>query len=560
MVTYTALGTVGTQRGTLIGTLLARAESRPGDIGYRFLDSTNCETLTYREVLRHAGSVATALAEVGTAGDRVLVVCPPGPQFITAFLGCLLAGRIAVPVYVPSSRHSSEGFLRIARDCAARLAIAPTGVVTPGSLSVLRCDALPPADDVDWPEPHPDNVAFLQYTSGSTGRPKGVQVRYRSLWHNLELIRTAFGHTPDSGAVIWLPPHHDMGLIGGLLQPLHAGFPATVMSPMDFLTRPLSWLQTIAQYGATTSGGPNIAYDLCTRRIRREEAAQLDLSRWEVAFVGAEPINPRVLERFADHFAPSGFRADSFFPCYGLAESTLFVSGGPRGKGARSRCFSVAALESGLVRVEPGGRSIVSAGPVHGAEVAVVDPATCRRCPPDRVGEIWLRGPSVADTYWGWEGLRNDTFGAVLPDEPHAGEFLRTGDLGFVLAGELYLAGRHRELIVVRGRNFFPQDLERTVEESHPELRPGGCAAFSVEVDSEERVVIVQEVPDPLGEADASELRHSIREVISREYGLALYRVDLVPRGRIPKTTSGKIQRAQLRTAFVPDPEDGVAQ
>ncbi|BDT92377.1 acyl-CoA synthetase [Nocardia sputorum] len=514
--------------------------------------------MTYRQLLDAAEACAATLRGLGGSGDRVLVVCPPGPRFIISFLACLLADRIAVPTYTPSARHGIGGLRRIGKDCGAVLAIAPRNLVSAlrdeVDVAWLAYEDLPaPAGRVRWPDqqPDPEAIAFLQYTSGSTGSPKGVEVRYRNLSHNLDRIEAEFGHTPESSAVIWLPPHHDMGLVGGLLQPLHAGFTATLMSPMEFLTNPLSWLRAISRYGATTSGGPNVAFELCTRRISAEQARMLDLSHWRVAFVGAEPINPRVLDEFAVHFSPSGFRRESFFPCYGLAEATLFVSGGPRDRGARIRSLSIAALESGYVHESPDGRRIVSSGLVDPDGVAVVDPVTCRLCAPGRVGEIWLTGASVADAYWSRPPELDGTFGAVIADRPEAGPYLRTGDLGFVVEGELYVTGRRKELIVIHGRNMFPQDLERTVESCHPDLRPGGCAAFAVDVDGKEQVVIMQETNGRLSEADTVELEAAIRDRIAGEHGLALHRVVFVPKGLIPRTTSGKIQRSVARARYV---------
>ncbi len=424
------------------------------------------------------------------------------------------------------------------------------------------------AGDADaWraPKTDADDLVFLQYTSGSTQTPKGVMVSHGNLLHNSEVMRRLFRHGPDSCGVIWLPPFHDMGLIGGLLQPLYAGFPVVLMTPGAFIQRPRRWLEAVSRYRATTSGGPNFAFELCVERVTAgtKPAAGLDLGSWRVAVTGSEPIRAETLERFSRAFAPAGFRREAFFPSYGLAEATLLVSRrllrrGDAGSVGRfsARRFG-AGTPPGCPRrrpTTPGGKDLVSCGAVApDEEVVIADPETRRRCGAGEVGEIWVRGPSVAHGYWNRPEETAAAFHARLDDG--GGPFLRTGDLGFLRGGELFVAGRIRDLIIIRGANVYPQDVERTVGACHPSLRPDGAAAFAVEADGEERLVVVQEV-EALAPDDAAEVLAAVRHAVADAHQLQAYAVVLVRAGRIPRTTSGKIQRTACRTEFQ---EDGLA-
>ncbi len=394
--------------------------------------------------------------------------------------------------------------------------------------------------------------AFLQYTSGSTGTPKGVIVSHGNLLHNQEMIRRAFGQSESSVIVGWLPLYHDMGLIGNVLQPLYVGARCILMSPMAFLQRPARWLQAISRYGATTSGGPNFAYDLCARRIGDAERGELDLSRWEVAFNGAEPVRAPTLERFAAAFGPQGFRREAFYPCYGLAEATLFVAGGDLGIAPRELLVGEEPLTQG--RIVPlsgeaaGGRSLVSCGRAwSGQTVRIVDPETGLPCGPDRIGEIWVGGPSVAQGYWNRPEETARLFGARLV----GGEtFLRTGDLGFMAAGELYVTGRLKDLIILRGRNLYPQDIELTAERSHPALRAAGGAAFAVEMEAEERLVVVHEV-ERRSRFETEAVAEALRAAVAEEHGAQVHEVVLIAAGTLPRTTSGKVQRQECRARYL---------
>ncbi|HEV7786338.1 MAG TPA: AMP-binding protein, partial [Thermoanaerobaculia bacterium] len=391
--------------------------------------------------------------------------------------------------------------------------------------------------------------------AGSTGSPKGVMVRHGNLMHNEEMIRRAFGQDERSVIVGWLPLHHDMGLIGNVLQPLYAGARCILLSPVAFLQRPVRWLRAISRYRATGSGGPNFAYELCVRKVGPEQRADLDLSSWSVAFNGAEPVRAGTLERFAEAFAPCGFRREAFYPCYGLAEATLFVAGGTMGRRPRVARVEPAALERNeVVAVAPevpDARWLVSSGrPWMGQKIVVADPETGAACPPGWVGEIWVAGPSVALGYWRNPEATARDFHASLAGREGDGPFLRTGDLGFLADGELYVTGRLKDLIILRGRNHYPQDLERTAEGSHPDLRPGSSAAFAVEIGGEERLVIALEVERRRRDG-FEEMAEAVRRAVAAEHEVMVWEVVLLRAGSLPKTSSGKVQRSLCRRQYL---------
>ena len=414
------------------------------------------------------------------------------------------------------------------------------------------------------------DLAFLQYTSGSTGTPKGVMLSHENLLHNSLRIMQAFEITRSQSGVFWLPSFHDMGLIGGILVPLYGGKFNVIMSPVAFLQKPLRWLQAISKYRATISGGPNFSYELCVRKITPEQRATLDLSSWSLAFNGAEPVRPETIDAFCEAFAPCGFRREAFFPCYGLAESTLMVTGGMKFEPPVIRAFDAASIETGTALVRtgfaPGTRRLVGSGrELDGQDVRIVDPQTCEALPPGRIGEIWVSGPSVAQGYWNRPDATKETFGAMLalPDahsqtqsakkwRPNPGPYLRTGDLGFFDNGELFVTGRLKDLIIVRGRNHYPQDIEHSVEEASPLVRAGSVAAFSVDVDGRERVVVVAELER--GKRDSDEIAASfdaIRKRLAVEHEVALEAIVMVRPNSIAKTSSGKIQRHACKRQFL---------
>jgi amino acid adenylation domain-containing protein/FkbM family methyltransferase len=532
------------------------AARTPDRTAYLFLSEGEEEQdrLTYAALDARARAIAAALGRSFQPGERALLVDPPGLDFIAAFFGCLYAGLIAVPAYPPRSQRRMPRLLAILADAQPAVALASSSSRqrvrgwlerTPGAaaLSWLATDELetPPAG---WQPAAPEGgaVAFLQYTSGSTSTPKGVMVTHDNLLHNQILIREACGHSERSVFVSWLPPYHDLGLIGNLLQAVFVGGSCVLMAPTAFLQRPARWLEAVSRYGATTSGGPNFAWDLCVRKVSPEQRRQLDLSRWEVAFNGAEPVRAETLAAFAAAFAECGFRPVAFYPCYGLAEATLMVSGGRPGEEPAVRSFAAEGL-----------RRLVSCGAVLGGqELAIVDPATGERRGPGEVGEIWLSGPSVAAGYWNRPDETAEAFGACLQDG--TGPFLRTGDLGCLQDGELFIAGRLKDLIILRGRNVYPQDIELTAELSHPALQPGSTAAFAMQVDGEERLAVMVERrprsrPD-LGEGIES-VAPAVRRAVAEEHEIQVHAVVLVPPGTVLKTSSGKVQRRACRELFL---------
>jgi acyl-CoA synthetase (AMP-forming)/AMP-acid ligase II len=379
------------------------------------------------------------------------------------------------------------------------------------------------------------------------------------------MIYRGFGHSRNSSGVIWLPLYHDMGLIGGVIQPLYGGFPVSLMSPMTFLQKPFVWLQAISRYQATTSGGPNFAYDLCLRRVTDKQLATLDLSSWDVAFSGAELVRAETLDKFAEKFAPCGFRPEAFYPCYGMAETTLLVSGGLKTEAPKVRYLDGAALEENrLVPVSqetPGSRAIVSCGHAWlDQKIIIVDTETLTECPPDKIGEIWVSGSGIGKGYWNQPEQTEKTFNGYLADTGE-GPFLRTGDLGHLYNGELFIAGRFKEMMIIWGRNQYPQNIEATVEKCHPSLRPGCGAAFSVEAEGEERLAIAYEVERTfLRRLPVDEIVTAIRQAIAAEYVADVYAIVLLKTGSIPKTSSGKIQRHACRQQFLEGSLNVVAQ
>ncbi|HEX8337892.1 MAG TPA: fatty acyl-AMP ligase, partial [Pyrinomonadaceae bacterium] len=554
---------------TLLELLRQRASEEPHRTAYTFLDDAGAEesALTYAELDERARRIAAALQTSCAPGDRVLLLYPPGLEYIAAFFGCLYAGAVAVPLYPPRRNRNARRLQSVVSDARAATALATARVRSRvealfppgGGLEGLRwtlTDDLAESLGGEWREPRVDGdtLAFLQYTSGSTAAPKGTRITHANLLHNEAFIKRAFRQDRDSVVVGWLPLYHDMGLIGNVLQPLYTGARSILFSPASFLQRPLRWLEAITRYRATTSGGPNFAYELCARAVTEEQKGALDLGSWTTAFNGAEPVRPQTLERFARAFEPCGFRRESFFPCYGLAEATLLVAVKESAGAPTVLCLDRRELQDGRVAEVGDGceeaRPLVSCGgsPPE-QQVRIVDPETCVACAEGKVGEVWVGGPSVAQGYWNRPEETERTFGARLADTGE-GPFLRTGDLGFLHGGELYVTGRLKDLVIIRGVNHYPQDIERTVEESHEELRPDGGAAFSVEEGGEERLVVVQEVSSR-HPSDPDEIVGAIRRAVSEEHEVSPHAVVLLRPGSIPKTSSGKIQRHACRAAFL---------
>jgi 8-amino-7-oxononanoate synthase len=563
----------------LIGVLRGHAEERPDQAAFCALRGDQTErVLTFAQLDRRARAIGACLQDMGLGGQSVVLAYPQGLDFIVGFFGCLYAGCVAVPTHLPNRRTLAR-FHAIVADAAAGLVLSTSAaaaqhlaMVAQGSGPIEGTPATPwlATDEIHderaehWEMPliAPETLAMLQYTSGSTSEPKGVTLSHANLMHNTLAIHEAFGMADVKGqvaaaidaGVFWLPTYHDMGLVGGVLVPMLAGATSMLMPPAAFLQHPIAWLAAISRHRATISGGPNFAYDLCVRKITDEQRVTLDLSCWSLAFVGAEPINPDTLERFAAAFAPCGFKPGAFYPCYGMAEATLMVSGAARGSGPTVRAFSDMSLSEGRAEpvVHPSSRTrrLVSCGvPVGDTNVEIVDAKSGTSVQPGRVGEIWLAGTSVSKGYWRNPYQTHQAFGAHLSDAVN-GPFLRTGDLGFVSEGELFVVGRRDDLLIVRGRNHHPQDLEATARKSHPLLEAGFGAAFAVIDKGGQRLVLVQEVARN-GDADFAAALHACREAVLAEHGLSLHTIVLVRSGTIPKTSSGKVQRRACRMAFV---------
>ncbi len=554
---------------SLVELLRLRADDDPDRIAYTFLLNGEAEEghVTYGELDLRARAVAARLQALGARGERALLLYPPGLEYIVALFGCFYAGVTAVPAYPPRRNKTDPRLRSIVEDCAPTLALTTRELLgeaeglcahTPelGGLRWLATEDVPAAEAEGWrdPEVGGETLAFLQYTSGSTAAPKGVMVSHGNLLHNFAVIEGFCGYTPQTRSVIWLPPYHDMGLIGGILQPLFTGYWAALFSPVAFIQRPARWLEAISRYRATSSGGPNFAYELCVHAVRPEERAGLDLSHWEIAFNGAEPVRAETLRAFGEAFAESGFRERAFFACYGLAEATLMVTGSQPSEPPVVRAVDAGALGEGtVIEAEAEGRyRLVGSGrSAPSQRVLIVDPATLRECAPDRVGEVWVAGASVASGYWGRPEATAETFGAYVAGTGE-GPFLRTGDLGFLDDGELFITGRLKDLIVIRGRNHYPQDIEETAAHSHAGLRAGSGAAFSVDEGGEERLVVVQEVSRQAAAGlDVEEVADAIRRAVASEHGVHVHAVAVARTGGVPKTTSGKVQRRACRTAFL---------
>ncbi len=559
---------------SLVELLRWRTEQQPAAQAAAFVgdDPGQTTTFSYAALDRRAQAIAVALQEHGAQGERALLLFAPGLEFVSAFFGCLYAGTVAVPTYPPRTRSLGrvQGIIDDAQPrvilttADIRALVEPLIAETPGFPPVRWLVTDEVTDDLaaGWRDPGVDrhDLAFLQYTSGSTATPRGVMVSHGNLLHNLALIRAGFDTHPGDPGVIWLPLYHDMGLIGGVLQPIFTGMPVTLMSPLTFLQRPFRWLEAISRTGARVSGGPNFAYDLCVRKITPEQRATLDLNAWEAAFTGAEPVRAETIELFTKTFAPCGFRREAWYPCYGLAEATLFVSGIVKGSGPRYQTVSAAHLEKGrALPPEPedvNTRTLVSCGQGWlDLRIAIVDPETCLPCAAGVVGEIWTSSPSVAGGYWARAEENETIFRARLANDS-TGTWLRTGDLGYMDGDDLFITGRIKDLIIVDGRNHYPQDIELTVEAAHPAIRPSFTAAFSVDGPAGERLVVAAELerdrlPGRPAAADPAEVLAAVRQAITRSHEIQLHDLALIRTNTILKTSSGKIQRRAARAQYL---------
>lgn len=566
---------------TLVDLLCAKAHEFPERTVYRYLQDGEVESgaLTYRELERSARAVAVWLTAHCRAGDRILLFCPSGLEFMIGFFGCVFAGMVAVPVHTPDPNRVRRTLSRlrfIVHD--ARVAAVLTNRPLLRKIDIDACEewgislshwqaveALASADTTAWRRPDIDarSLAFLQYTSGSTGDPKGVMIQHGNILENERMIATAMRLGEGTLFATWLPLYHDMGIIGPMLQTVFVGGSAVLMSPLAFIQKPYRWLKAISDYRCSVAGGPSFSYQLCIERIAEEQRATLDLSCWRVAFNGAEPIRSETVTQFSRHFAECGFDRTAFFPCYGMAEATLLVTGAEVGKGAASEAVSRDGLAAHAVRPASAGEasvSIVSCGaPASGVSVRIVDPETRRPASADKIGEIWVRGPNVAAGYWERPEETAQTFGVRIEGEGEEG-YLRTGDLGYLRDGSLYVTGRSKEIVIVRGHNYYPHDIERTVEQSHAALQRDGCAAFSINTEDGERLVVVAEIRrEAFRKLNAADVVIELQRNLSADFGLALHRVVLLRPGYLLKTTSGKVQRRLIREKLLDRSLEGIA-
>ncbi len=553
---------------SLVDVVRLRAHQTPKKISCVFLNKDLEEHMTYEVLDQHARAIAATIQAQGVKpGGRILLLFSPGLPLIQAFIGCFYAGCIAVPIYPPAQgklldkahriiENSQPELVFMTADHLAKFADNPERKANPTFAQIPCCaiDNIEFSDCSDW---HPvplsgSEIAFLQYTSGSTMHPKGVMIGHHNLLDNLNRIYTSFSMSDETIMFSWLPPHHDMGLIGCILTPIFAGFPVIMMSPFSFLQNPLSWLKNITKYKVTISGSPNFAYDYCVKRIKEERKEGLDLSSWLVAFNGAEPVRKETLEHFYQAFKDYGFRQETFYPCYGLAEATLLVSGGTPGTPYSTVTLAKDEYQDHRVHFtdekSPDSHSLVSSGHMI-QTLRIVDPDTHILCESDQVGEIWVHSESVSKGYWQQDKETKHAFQGKIKGETSELVYLRTGDLGFIHEEELYVTGRIKDLIILYGKNHYPQDIENSVLHSAIHNRLGKCAAFVMHVDHEYKLTVMCEVKDRFMDKNTQEeLFNSIFELIYQIHQLEVHTIVFIPLKAMPHTTSGKIRRNFCRT------------
>jgi acyl-CoA synthetase (AMP-forming)/AMP-acid ligase II len=552
---------------SLVALLAKRAETQPDARAYIFLSDRGAEetVLTFRELHDAARALAVRLAEVTRPGDRAMLVFPPGLEFVVAFFGCLIARVIAVPMMMPRRQSARDSSAAIMANCEPAIALTSSAFAIRGDLQerfsreglqwlAVDLDTAPTQAAADLRLPAREDIAFLQYTSGSTSEPKGVAVSHGNLLANLEMIRISLGNTERSTYVNWVPLYHDMGLILNTLEALYVGALCVLMAPNAFTQRPLNWLRAISDYRAEVACCPNFGYDLCVSRYRAEQMQGVDLSSWKIALNGAEPVHAETIEQFIKTFADHGFDPRATFPAYGMAEATLLISGGSRSAGHVTRDVSRSALQAHRVETSSDAadsQTLVGCGrALEGERIAIVDPDTRARLPVDQVGEVWVNGANVAGAYWKNPDATKTGLHARIASDDDSASWLRTGDLGFLdSAGELFITGRIKDLIIVRGINHYPQDIERTVQAAHAALRANCGAAFSVSDEhDDEALVVVQEVErTERNRIDGAEMKGLIREHVTDQHELFARHIVLIRPGTLPKTTSGKIQRSLAR-------------
>jgi len=562
-----------TYRYTLPEILQTRAKHTPDHTAFIFLrdGDDDEERITYKKLDQAASAIALRLIEMNLQGERALMLFPPGLEFVKALFGCFYAGVIAVPAYPPRKNRSLDRIKTLVIDSGAGIVLSITDIYQLFERSFSDLEELeqltwlvtdnldnttPASKPPSLPAPQPADIALLQYTSGSTGQPKGVMVTHRNIIRNVDFIRQSFELSQKSVSVTWLPSFHDMGLIDGVIEPVYTGFPGVIIPPVAFLQKPVRWLKAISKYRGTHGGGPNFAFDLCVDGISEEEKQGIDLSSMNTLYCGAEPIRKTTFERFADVFKDFGFNSTALYPCYGMAETTLITSGPDAGRGPVYLGISGNAMEQNRIipvsDSEPDVRYLVGVGyPWLDTNVRIVNPETLLLCQDDEVGEIWVSGSVVTAGYWNKTEETEKTFSAHIKDDP-ACNYLRTGDLGFFHQGELYISGRLKDLIIIHGRNYYPQDIEYLAETSHPVLRSNASAAFSVDVEEEEKLVIVAEVErTAIRDLDSEAVCEAIRQRVGEELELEVYAIQLLRTASIFKTSSGKTQRKACKEGFL---------